>query len=69
MKKASSVAKRLHVGLVARLWDYFPELARERGEREEVNYQDHVAFLCWDLGELCNCPLHSNLFYFYQIFC
>lgn len=35
IKKASSVAKRLRVGLVARLWDYFPGLAREEDKREE----------------------------------
>lgn len=65
MKKASSVTTRLHVGLVARLWDYSPELARNKGEREEVSEQSHVAFLCWHLSKLCNCPL----LYFHLVFC
>lgn len=37
VKKASSVAKRSRVGLVARLWDYFSRLAGEKGKREEAN--------------------------------
>lgn len=54
----------LHVCLVARLWDYSLELARNKGEREEVNEQSHVAFLCRCLGTLCNCPL----LYFHLVF-
>lgn len=37
VKKAPSVAERLCVGLVARLWNYFPRLLRERDERENEN--------------------------------